>query len=140
MFCLVVLFEKYEINDLTIKTQLGKVENKTFVWEPGTNKDFMERRSDFQGATLKVMTEDYGTNLLLNSTYKTKAPFYPSNQTYLVNGYISGFFDDLWQFDTSCSSNNCNSKTSGNKHFPTEIYIYYQYKIFLRSFKIKLSS
>ena len=89
------VFERYEINGLTIKTQLGKVENKTFVWEPGTNKDFMERRSDFQGAILKVMTEDYGTNLLLNSTYKTKAPFYPSNQTYLVNRYINGLYYEV---------------------------------------------
>ena len=89
------VFEKYEINAITVKTKLGKVDNKTFVWEPGINQDFMERRSDFQGETLKVLTEDYGTNLLLDSTYKTKAPFYPSNQTYLVNGYISGLYYDI---------------------------------------------
>ena len=35
--------------------------------------------------------------MLVNETYKLDAPFFPQNKTYLVNGYISGFFDDLWQ-------------------------------------------
>ena len=35
--------------------------------------------------------------MLVNEAYKLDAPFFPKNKTYLVNGYTSGFFNDLWQ-------------------------------------------
>ena len=91
------IFETYVINGKLIKRKLGFMDPKTleFIWEIGQNPDFFERRSNFHGITLRGMVEFRGLNLNADPKYLQNAPFYPNNQTYLVNGYTYGLMYDI---------------------------------------------
>ena len=47
-----------------------------FVWENDITPDFVTRRSNFHGLTLKAMVEVSGTNMALRENYITEAKFY----------------------------------------------------------------
>ena len=91
------MFETYVINGKLIKRKLGFIDQKTleFIWESGQNPDFLQRRSNFHGVTLRGMVEFRGLNLNSDPKYLHNTPFYPNNQTYLVNGYIYGLMYDI---------------------------------------------
>ena len=89
------IFESYIINDVGIKRKLGKLCKDEFVWEPDITLSFIARRSNFQGLILTAFTEEGGRDLMIDSKYRKIAPYFESNQTYLVNGFISGMHHDI---------------------------------------------
>ena len=95
------MYEKYVINDIHIKKKLGHIvdspHSKKFVWNNDLNQDFIIRRSNFHGLTMKAIVEFRGTEMNANSKYKEHAPYYESNDTYLINGYSYGIFNDVLQ-------------------------------------------
>ena len=89
------IFESYIINGVGIKRKLGKLCKDEFVWEPDITLSFIARRSNFQGLILNAFTEEGGRDLMIDSKYRKIAPHFESNQTYLVNGFISGMHHDI---------------------------------------------
>ena len=91
------LFETYDVNNLKVKRLLGQIEFKTerFVWQEKVVKNLISRRSDFQGIILKSSSNWSGTNFKLDLIYKERAPYYPNNDTYLINGYTTGVVQDV---------------------------------------------
>ena len=57
---------------------------------------FTKRRSNFEGLTLKALIEMDEPLTKIKSKYKTYAPYFPQNQTYLVNEFTSGLFLEVW--------------------------------------------
>ena len=47
--------------------------------------------------TLKGIVEPWQPSMILDNSYLKKAPYFANNQTYLVNGFTSGLFQDVWQ-------------------------------------------
>ena len=94
------MFEKYTVNDVEIKRKLGHIldsGSKKFVWDNDLNQNFIVRRSNFLGLTMKAMVEFRGTEMNANSKYKKMAPYYKNNDTYLINGYSYGILNDVLQ-------------------------------------------
>ena len=90
------IFEKYLINGKDIRRKLGSIsKNSHFLWENDVNPKFTKRRANFHGLKLKAMVELSGSELVADPEYVDKAPFFPNNQTFLVNGYIYGKFHDV---------------------------------------------
>ena len=91
------IFETYFINDYQIKRKLGIISRNSseMIWDNNVQKDFVKRRSNFHGKHLKVMTEAFGTTMILDPKYKAQAPYFPENRTYLVNNFISGIHHDI---------------------------------------------
>ena len=57
----------------------------------------IRRRSNFHGLTLKAMVEHFPPMMNVNKDFQTKAQYFPQNKTFLVNGFTSGLFHDVWQ-------------------------------------------
>ena len=93
------VFEKYQINGIKIQQSLGfyRTSFNEFFWTKSITKEMVKRRSNFHGLTLKAMAEFSGLNMVGNSDYLTKAPYFNENQTYLINGFTSGYIDDIFQ-------------------------------------------
>ena len=91
------LFETYSINNQKIKHKLGYISsrNSIFSWENNISSNFMKRRSNFHGLTLKVMVEFSGSYMNADPTYIEKSPYFSNNETYKVNGYTYGSFNDV---------------------------------------------
>ena len=90
------LFEAYTINNSNIVTRLGFVANESwFQWDKGVNPNFVRRRSNFQGVSLKAMTEFDGNSINANPSFLTDAPYFPENETYLLNGFTYGIYHDV---------------------------------------------
>ena len=90
------LFEAYTINDSNIVRRLGFVSNESwFHWDKDVNPNFVRRRSNFQGVSLKAMTEFDGNSINANPSFLTDAPYFPENETYLLNGFTYGVYHDL---------------------------------------------
>ena len=69
--------------------------NMYFPGKKMSKKDFVSRRSDFQGLILTTMTQDAGNDIIFDSDYGKKAIFFPNNQTYLVTNFTQGKFYDI---------------------------------------------
>ena len=91
------IYETYIVNNQHIRRKLGHIEKSIneFIWTENVNPNFYKRRANFHGLALKAVTEFSGLNMNAHSNYIKNAPFYSNNQTFLVNGYIYGFFNDL---------------------------------------------
>ena len=90
------LFEAYTINDSNIVRRLGFVSNESwFQWDKDVNPNFIQRRSNFQGVSLKAMTEFRGNLINANTSFLTDAPYFPENETYLLNGFTYGIYHDV---------------------------------------------
>ena len=90
------LFEAYTINDSNIVRRLGFVANESlFQWDKDVNSNFVRRRSNFQGVSLKAMTEFDGNSINANPSFLTDAPYFPENETYLLNGFTYGIYHDV---------------------------------------------
>ena len=91
------LFESYQMNNIHVKQKLGHVEKITnsFTWDQEINPNFIKRRSNFHGLILKGMTEFEGTLMNARKSYLQNAPYFPNNQTYQVNNYIYGVYQDI---------------------------------------------
>ena len=98
------------LNDFFIQNKLGHFEEISykFQWNDKVNSDFFVRRSDFYGLTLKAMTEATGRQLMLDPSYTEKAPFFSSNQTYLVTQFTTGlYYDVLLELQKMLKKRNC---------------------------------
>ena len=89
------LFEAYKIHNSNIVRRLGLLTGAVLLWEENINSNFVQRRSNFQGVTLKVMVEFEGFSINANPIYQTNAPYFPENETYLLNGFTYGVFQDV---------------------------------------------
>ena len=91
------MYEAYNINGKHIQRKLGIVESTTnkFLWDEGINQDFFERRSDFYGLMLTGVTEFWYDLMNADRSYTKKAPYFESNDTYLINGFTFGFINDV---------------------------------------------
>ena len=89
------LFEAYTIHNTNIVRKLGMLKGAVLHWEESVNSNFVRRRSNFQGVTLKVMTEFEGNSINSNPIYQTNAPYFHENETYLLNGFTYGVFQDV---------------------------------------------
>ena len=89
------LFEAYKIHNSNIVRKLGMLNGAVLLWDENVNPNFVRRRSNFQGVTLKVMTEFEGNSINANPIYQTNAPYFPENETYLLNGFTYGVFQDV---------------------------------------------
>ena len=56
---------------------------------------FLDRRTNFQGKHFIVMTEEQKPYIHFNSTYKTKARYFPHNQTYDIGHFTHGLILDI---------------------------------------------
>ena len=92
------VYETYNINDIHIKRKLGQIYlNNTFMWDNNVNSNFIKRRSNFQGLTLKGMVEFVPGLMQADADYTKKAKYNSNNETYFMNGYQSGLFDEVLQ-------------------------------------------
>ena len=91
------IHEAYTINDLSVKKKLGSINLITnrFEWQRNVNSDFIKRRSDFHGIVLKAMVEFSGLDMNANSSYLVNAPYFHNNESYRVNGFTYGLFNDI---------------------------------------------
>ena len=89
------IFESYSINGIKIKRKLGRLCQTEFHWNAEIDPFFVTRRSNFQGVTLKAFTEETGRDLIIDSKFRTNAPYFANNNTYLVNGFVSGLNYDI---------------------------------------------
>ena len=90
------LFEAYTINNSNIVRRLGFVANESwFQWDKDVNPNFVRRRSNFQGVSLKAMTEFDGNSINADLSFLTDAPYFPENETYLLNGFTYGIYHDV---------------------------------------------
>ena len=90
-------FESYEINDVQVKTKLGRFDEKTknFQWEKDIEKEFMKRRSDFHGIELTAMTEASGL-INIDPAYKQDLNFHKKKKdAYLVTDFVSGLYHEI---------------------------------------------
>ena len=89
------VFETYSINNQNIQRKLGHIDSQTntFLWS--VDSSLYKRRSNFHGKVFKGMTEFSGTNMNANPKYVKNAPYFSNNQTFLVNGYTYGLFNDI---------------------------------------------
>ena len=91
------MYETYIINNQHIRQKLGHINlsaNK-FIWNTNVNSNFFKRRANFHGLVLKAMTEFSGSNMNADSSYIKNAPYFSNNETFLINGYTYGLFNDL---------------------------------------------
>ena len=93
------MYEAYMINNVHVKKQLGHINTKytKFIWENNVNPNFIKRRSNFHGLTLKAMTEFLPGLVETDPTEIKNAPFHPNNETYSVSDYVSGKYIDILQ-------------------------------------------
>ena len=91
------VYETYVINKVRVQRKLGYIDQfvKVFLWSDDVNSNFVRRRSNFHGVTMKAMTESVGKNLILDEEYKTKAPYVPKDQTFIVNEFASGLYMEV---------------------------------------------
>ena len=89
------IFETYFINGIQIKRKLGMFTKEEIVWEPDIHPCFVKRRSNFHCLTLKAFTEISGNDIMIDTKFIDNAPYFETNQTFLVNGYVSGLHFDI---------------------------------------------
>ena len=89
------IFEAYFINGIQIKNKLGMLSEDEIFWESKVEPFFQKRRANFHGLKLKAFTEMSGNDIIIDSKFKDNAPYFKTNQTFLVNGYVSGLHFDI---------------------------------------------
>ena len=89
------IFETYFINGIHIKMKLGMLSEEEMFWESKVEPFFQKRRANFHGLKLKAFTEMSGNDIIIDSKFKDNAPYFKTNQTFLVNGYVSGLHFDI---------------------------------------------
>ena len=93
------VYETYTINGINVKQKLGYIDMKTneYSWEKGINTNLIKRRSNFHGISLNVICEFSGNSMNADPSYLKKASYFPNNETYMINGFTYGIFDDVFK-------------------------------------------
>ena len=91
------MYEAYTINNVVLKKKLGHVDciSGNFKWQKNVNPDFIKRRSDFQGVILKGIVGFWASEMNADSSYLEKAPYFSKNETYQINGFTFGLYNDI---------------------------------------------
>ena len=89
------LYESYQIVSHNITRKLGHVEGNVFIWSLGVRSIFQQRRSNFHGISLKAITDNIANFVKIHPKFEQTATYFPSNETFLVNNFISGFSQDI---------------------------------------------
>jgi hypothetical protein len=92
------VFESYQVNSIKIFRRLGIFVGPTmyaFQAEVAVEQNFIKRRSNFMGVTLKGMTETEAPLLLFEDNYKSIAPFFVTNRTFDVTGLVQGMYFEV---------------------------------------------
>ena len=91
------VFENYFIKEAKIQTKLGRFLNGTlgFQWEQSVDRNFIVRRSNFHGQSLKIMTEAAGNDIIFPNNYRSHASYFQNNETYLVTNLTKGLYVDM---------------------------------------------
>ncbi len=94
--------EVYAVNNILVNNDIG-----TFISRPGSPQklefkpnppvqSFSGRRNNFHEKHLVIMTDQLLPYMALQPDYKTRAPYFESNQTFLVDEWIGrGLFSDV---------------------------------------------
>ena len=90
-------YETYLINNQYVRRKLGHFNSQknTFIWSENVDSNLYKRRSNFHGKVFKGMTEFSGTDMNAKPSYVKNAPYFSNNQTFLINGYTYGLFNDI---------------------------------------------
>ena len=86
------LYEKYEVNNISVSQLLGHFENHTYLPKNGVEHNFMKQRNDFHGLELVGLSE------ISKDTYikdLNEAKYYSSNDTYDVTSNTYGPFYEI---------------------------------------------
>ena len=75
------VYEHYTINQKKILNQLGSF-NNDFKYTSIMSESFVERRSNFQGYQMKIMTEEVDPYITIDHDFLTPAYFDEKSQTY----------------------------------------------------------
>ena len=78
------VYENYNINDRKIIKKLGQVTINGFVWMESVSSNFIKRRSNFHGLILKGMTENSGTDMKVDVSYLTSAPYFAGRYKFSI--------------------------------------------------------
>ena len=78
------VYENYNINDRKIIKKLGQVTINGFVWMESVSSNFIKRRSNFHGLILKGMTENTGTDMKVDFSYLTSAPYFAGRYKFSI--------------------------------------------------------
>ena len=89
------VLESFKINGVHIKRSIGKLIGTQFKWHENVETDFVKRRSNFYGLSLKAYTEASARDIVFDTRFKERAPFSEASQTYLVNDFTSGLHYDI---------------------------------------------
>ena len=91
------LWESYKIDEKTFENKLGRFQGSIYIPNPRVNQNFFKRRGNFLGKNFKVMVHQFPPRFIFNPDYKIKARFHPENQTFQMNGFVSGYFLEALQ-------------------------------------------
>ena len=91
------LYETYSVNNIHTTRYLGQFQIQDNVIFIGSNfnPSFIKRRGNFHGSQLTAVTEGLFSLTQLPNDFKSKAIFFPNNQTYDVTDIIEGSSIDL---------------------------------------------
>ena len=67
------LWEQFKFKSLKKRNQLGSVQNGKLLWDINQNKNFLERRGNFENLTLIGMTEAWSNAIVLPKEWRKNA-------------------------------------------------------------------
>ena len=91
------LYETYSVNNIHTTRYLGQfqIQDNIIFISTNFNPSFIKRRGNFHGSQLTAVTEEVLSISQLTDDFKSKAIYFPNNQTYDVTDFIEGFSIDL---------------------------------------------
>ena len=91
------VYENYYINERKITKMLGQVTANGFEWMESVSSNFIRRRSNFHGLILKGITEFSGTDMRVDSSYLTNAPYFAGRYKSFIALKKLQFIDQYFQ-------------------------------------------
>ena len=97
------IYEAYVINNVHIKRYLGQfnqINKRIALFSPSYDfvDSFLDRRGDFQGIQLIVMTEQWLKYIWLPDNFADQSTYFPENETYDVTNIVSGSYKNALSY------------------------------------------
>ena len=94
------IYEAYAINKIHVKRYLGQfheINKSSALFSPSDDfvDSFLERRGDFYGDQLIVMTEQWLSYIMLPDDFADQSNYFPENETYDVTRIVSGSYKNV---------------------------------------------
>ncbi len=86
------LLEIYNVNGVSVMNKVGTFAPGGFEWNPSWSPDW---RNNLYGTHFTTVTLPSPPNIMLDPAYKSEAPYFESNQTYLVDKFVSGYYLEI---------------------------------------------